>query len=997
MVTPPNNQSKSSLMSDLENHFTLLGIDDEFEKDEHPTLSLAKLKSVPTVSTKYQFMVISEDSIAFTTVNNILSYLNRKAAKKIEEIDINKCLGYSCKIKHLFMDPVFGYHILISLTSSSNANSMSASVAPPCDLFYLNTSTPNYKLKQMNKIRGHDVTAVGWNRLNFTSQSSGPILFGTSKGLIFEVEIMSEPDKFFQSNVETYCRQVFDIGKTNTTTVITGIEFYRFSNASDRYFIIVTTISRLYQFVGKTNLDEKPFLVSVFNNYLHIPEGFLEMPNDNDWSQLQICFLKKTNDSGKIVTYPKSVAWHIKEVGVTFAEIKSEWEEGTSNVLIHNRHLDHTPSESIAISFILTEFHVLLLNVDKITALSVLNKEIVFTQAGNEGYGKNISLSRDTDGNIFLLSDKAIHEGKFIHEDKSIWKVYLDMGDFSLAKKNCEPNSKKFSLIMEKEAEHLFNRKMFMESASTYAQIEGLSFEVTALKFLEIGQIEALKLYLLKTLEKLTSLESAHITLITLWLLEIFEKQLADERHNSEVLRGQSQLQESFETFLSLPNVQTCIRNNKETAYNIMSSHGDSHNLIKLAASFNDYEIIVRHYLEEDQVLSAINLLKEDSVVFKHKNLIYTFLPEFMSLAPKDTVLILKKLGHKIEPLSVLPYLIFPSDVLTDNEAIEVINYLEYCIHSLHCLEEPIHTYLITLYAKYKPDKILQYLATQGQDPSMVNYEIRYALKLCREIGLTEACVQLSAMLGLWENAVDLALSISKDLAKQTVQMASQSPTNNVELCKKLWLKIAKHVVNEHNDIKEAMKFLQQCDLIKIEDVLPFFNDFVTIDHFKDAICSSLQEYNQNIEMLREEMDDASKSASMIRSDIQAFKHRYTVIQASDLCCSCNIQLLLRPFYIFPCSHYFHTDCLIRELKPYLNESDVTRINHLQSQLYVNSPAISHSDGVSNTPSTKEQIKQELDQLIASECFFCGSITIDHIDRPFIEDDEFERIRLEWE
>lgn len=37
-----------------------------------------------------------------------------------------------------------------------------------------------------------------------------------------------------------------------------------------------------------------------------------------------------------------------------------------------------------------------------------------------------------------------------------------------------------------------------MESASTYAQIEGLSFEVTALKFLEIGQIEALKLYLLK-------------------------------------------------------------------------------------------------------------------------------------------------------------------------------------------------------------------------------------------------------------------------------------------------------------------------------------------------------------------------------------------------------------------------------------------------------------------------------------------------------------------
>lgn len=37
------------------------------------------------------------------------------------------------------------------------------------------------------------------------------------------------------------------------------------------------------------------------------------------------------------------------------------------------------------------------------------------------------------------------------------------------------------------------------------------------------------------------------------------------------------------------------------------------------------------------------------------------------------------------------------------------------------------------------------------------------------------------------------------------------------------------------------MEFLQQCDLIRIEDILPFFSDFVTIDHFKEAICNSLK------------------------------------------------------------------------------------------------------------------------------------------------------------
>lgn len=51
----------------------------------------------------------------------------------------------------------------------------------------------------------------------------------------------------------------------------------------------------------------------------------------------------------------------------------------------------------------------------------------------------------------------------------------------------------------------------------------------------------------------------------------------------------------------------------------------------------------------------------------------------------------------------------------------------------------------------------------------------------------------------------------------------------------------AEHVVREKDDIQQAMEFLQHCDLVRIEDILPFFSDFVTIDHFKEAICNSLQ------------------------------------------------------------------------------------------------------------------------------------------------------------
>ena len=35
------------------------------------------------------------------------------------------------------------------------------------------------------------------------------------------------------------------------------------------------------------------------------------------------------------------------------------------------------------------------------------------------------------------------------------------------------------------------------------------------------------------------------------------------------------------------------------------------------------------------------------------------------------------------------------------------------------------------------------------------------------------------------------------------------------------------------------MEFLNQCELLKIEDILPFFQDFVTIDHFKVRILTT--------------------------------------------------------------------------------------------------------------------------------------------------------------
>lgn len=92
----------------------------------------------------------------------------------IIEIDISKSIG-NMKIQNMFLDPL-GYHLLIVLISKQADNSSA-------ELYYLNRKTS--KIKHASKFKGHKITAVGWNFSNTSETTCGPILLGTSKGLIF--------------------------------------------------------------------------------------------------------------------------------------------------------------------------------------------------------------------------------------------------------------------------------------------------------------------------------------------------------------------------------------------------------------------------------------------------------------------------------------------------------------------------------------------------------------------------------------------------------------------------------------------------------------------------------------------------------------------------------------------------------------------------------------------------------------------------------------------
>ena len=128
------------------------------------------------------------------------------------------------------------------------------------DLLYL--SRKSQKPKMSTKVRGNLVTAVGWSHSNESEASTGPILMGSTRGLIFETDLDSGEDRLFTTSLEQYWKQIFDLGRGQHVP-ITGLEYHAIPR-SKKYFILATTPIRLYQFCGNAgDPADRPLLQQV--------------------------------------------------------------------------------------------------------------------------------------------------------------------------------------------------------------------------------------------------------------------------------------------------------------------------------------------------------------------------------------------------------------------------------------------------------------------------------------------------------------------------------------------------------------------------------------------------------------------------------------------------------------------------------------------------------------------------------------------------------------
>jgi vacuolar protein sorting-associated protein 18 len=188
--------------------------------------------------------------------------------------------------------------------------------------------------------------------------------------------------------------------------------------------------------------------------------------------------------------------------------------------------------------------------------------------------------------------------------------------------------------------------------------------------------------------------------------------------------------------------------------------------------------------------------------------LYYRFAPTLMRQAPKHCVDSWIR-QQALDPLRLVPALLriqkVPRDPLSPNQA---LRYLNHVIFEQGNTFPTIHNLIITFHAAnpaLTPEDdgpLLRFLTTAPSDPltGKPYYDLDYALRLCKQTQRTQPCVHIYAKMGLWESSVDLALE-KGDLELAMIN-ADMPPEEDRQLRKRLWLKIARYVVQQKQDIK---------------------------------------------------------------------------------------------------------------------------------------------------------------------------------------------------
>ncbi|KAL4204894.1 hypothetical protein AMTRI_Chr01g112010 [Amborella trichopoda] len=925
------------------------------------------------------------------------------------ELDLSVSKTGDQPVHRVFVDPS-GWHCLATVLTSGGA-----------ETFYMHAKWQKPRI--LNKLKGLVVNTVAWNRQQINEATTGETILGTANGQLHEI-FMEERDK-----KEKYIRLLFELSERQEAFMGLQMETTSLSSGT-RYYVMAVTPTRLFQFMGIGSLDV------VFAAYPDRSGHFMEIPWEIPNSELHF-FIRQR----RAVHF----AW-LSGAGIYHGDLNfgTKHSNGDENFVENKALLDYSKlgeagEAVIPRSFTLTEFHFLVLIGDKVKVVNRISQQIIeelhFDHSPESTARGIIGLCSDATAGVFYAYDEnSIFEVSVRDEGQDMWKVYLDLKEYAAALEHCRNPFQRDQVYLV-QAEAAFSSKDFHRAASFYAKVNYLlSFEEITLKFIGVGEQDAVRTFLLRKLDNLGKEDKCQMTMISTWVTELYLDKinrllLEDDTAGLEastIDSGNSEYQAirmEFQAFLN--DCKDFL--DEATVVRLLESYGRVDELIYFANLKEQYETVVHHYIQQGEAKKALAVLHKQRVPLE---LQYRFAPDLIVLDAYETVE-LWMATKNLNPRRLIPAMMrYSSEPHAKNETHEVIKYLEFCVHHLQNEDPAIHNLLLSLYAKQEDDSaLLRFLQckfgkgrTSGPE---FFYDPKYALRLCLKEKRMRACVYIYSMMSMPEEAVALALQVDPELAMAEADKVE----DDEDLRKKLWLMVAKHVIEQEKgakreNIRKAIAFLKETDgLLKIEDILPFFPDFALIDDFREAICSSLEDYNKQIEQLKQEMNDATHGADNIRNDISTLAQRYAVVDRDEECGGCGRKILtsggahrmrgytsvgpMTPFYVFPCGHAFHANCLIAHVTKCADRAQAEYILDMQKKLSLLGSSETKDSSKGSTSNTNEdpptssithadKLRSQLDDAVAGECPFCGELMIREIALPFILPDEAQEV-ASWE
>eukprot|EP00826_Nyctotherus_ovalis_P020515 TRINITY_DN16457_c0_g1_i2.p1 TRINITY_DN16457_c0_g1~~TRINITY_DN16457_c0_g1_i2.p1 ORF type:complete len:542 (+),score=128.02 TRINITY_DN16457_c0_g1_i2:239-1864(+) len=467
------------------------------------------------------------------------------------------------------------------------------------------------------------------------------------------------------------------------------------------------------------------------------------------------------------------------------------------------------------------------------------------------------------------------------------------------------------------------------------------------------------------------------------------------------------------------------------TTFQLLQNHKRVNDSLSFAILKKDYEAVLLHYLNKHDYKAAIEVVNEIKDDQAKNSLMKRYAATFIKHETQLTIDSLSRYYPTIDPEPLVMSII---NVDTQKRAV-VNNYIRsvmnrakskllYNLHVFFLAEEQSHKAVDEL------NEFLEQQETLRPSKPPLNNDSDFALVTFKNFGLVEAQIRAYGLLEFYEEAVSLAIENKKYALAKEYANAPQDE----KLRKELWLVIAQALIKDYpDDTRIGLETMNESQILTLADILPFLSPNITLSSFKNDLASSLQSYGERLRELKGQMSDYSKSAEDINTQLKSLKNSCIPVPSEQYCDKCKDSLIGEArFYVFPCLHSFHRNCIIRwlfECKAYVAKSKLSRlqsimtfmkrVEEMERKREESEAATDQSDikGFFNTignlpilsfmrPRTRaveetkkvemnvvnqeklRKCEEDLEAILSEDCILCGTLFIESVDAVFESPEE---------